>query len=342
MTTIFSSTDHQADSRVNLSVEPALITDEEPPPNGLVFQVSPHLAKLSENSPAIRRQFYPSDDELQISDETYEDPLLEDSHVVTKGLVHKYPSRVLVTLTMTCAAYCRFCTRRRIVSDMEKGKLTSADVDNMVKYLTAHPEINEVIFSGGDPVTAHNLLIEAIDKIRALPQIKVIRVHTRTPVSQPSLITPKLLKTFKQIEQPLYVSVHFEHPDEMSPETLTVIKKIQKTGAILLSQSVFLKGVNDSVEVLEELFNRLIQIGVRPYYIFRCDPTKGVEHFIVPLEKEIAIMTELRKRLSGLAWPTYVIDTPNGSGKIPVPLDFWKFDKSGHTDFLNKWHEVWE
>jgi len=309
--------------------------------NSLVFQVSPHLTKLAKSSAAVSRQFFPSAEETEISDATFADPLLEDFYTVTRGLVHKYASRVLVTLTMTCAAYCRFCTRRREVSDVDKGRLTTADLQNMVKYLQAHPEVNEVIFSGGDPVTAQALLIQAIKLIGALPQIKVLRVHTRTPVSQPSLITDKLLETFKKVKQPLFVSVHFEHPDEFTPETLAVIKKLRQAGAILLSQSVFLKGVNDSVEVLEELFTRLPQIGIRPYYIYRCDPTKGVEHFVVPFEREVAIMTELRKRLSGLACPTYVIDTPDGSGKIPVPLDFWKFDKSGHTDFLGKQSAVW-
>lgn len=309
--------------------------------NSLVFQVSPHLTKLAQNSAAVTRQFFPSDEESEISDSTYVDPLLEDLHTVTKGMVHKYASRVLVTLTMTCAAYCRFCTRRREVSDVDKGRLTSQDLQNMVTYLQAHPEVNEVIFSGGDPVTAQALLIEAIKLIGALPQIKVLRVHTRTPVSQPSLITDKLLETFKKVEQPLFVSVHFEHPDEFTPETLAAIKKLRQAGAILLSQSVFLKGVNDSVEVLEKLFTRLPQLGIRPYYIYRCDPTRGVEHFVVPFEREVAIMTELRKRLSGLACPTYVIDTPDGSGKIPVPLDFWKFDKRGHSDFLGKQSAVW-
>lgn len=323
------------------STESCRDTDEDPPPNGLVFQVTPHLERLAAHSPAVRRQFFPSEEETSISEASLSDPLLEDAHVVTRGLVHKYPGRVLVTLTMTCAAYCRFCTRRRMVSDVEKGKLTSDDLDRMVEYLNAHPEVTEVIFSGGDPVTAHALLIEAIEKIRILPQIKIVRVHTRTPVSQPSLITPALCKALKSVEQALYVSVHFEHPDELTPETLAAVKKLRQTGAILLSQSVFLKGVNDSIEVLESLFARLPQLGIRPYYIYRCDPTKGVEHFMVPFEQEVAIMTELRKRLSGLACPTYVIDTPDGSGKIPVPLDFWQFDKRGYTDFLDAYHEVW-
>ncbi|HOL53996.1 MAG TPA: lysine 2,3-aminomutase, partial [Candidatus Paceibacterota bacterium] len=137
-----------------------------------------------------------------------------------------------------------------------------------------------------------------------------------------------------------YVGIHFEHPDELTPETIKACEKLRKAGAILYSQSVFLKGVNDSYEVLYELFSRLIEIGVKPYYLYRCDPVQGIEHFRVPFEKEIKIATQLRKNLSGLAWPTYVIDTPNGNGKIPVPLEFWQFDKKEFKDFLGKKHKV--
>ena len=307
------------------------------PLGGLVFKVSPHLEELAKRSPAVRREFYPSAEETRPTSQSLVDPLLEDAHAVTRGLVHKYPSRVLVLLTMTCAAYCRFCTRRRRVSDIEAGNITLEDIEAMVSYLESHQDINEVIFSGGDPVTVPRLLIAAINKIKKLPQIKIIRVHTRTPVANPTLITPQLLKTFRSItKQALYVSIHFEHPDELTPITRKTVKAIKDTGAILLSQSVFLKGINDDVEVLYHLFSELPMLGVRPYYIYRCDPTIGVEHFMVSFKKEVAIMTELRRRLSGIAYPTYVIDAPNGSGKIPVPLEFWEFKRTNHADFLDK------
>lgn len=316
------------------------IENEEDPYGSLTFHISPHLQKLARKSEGIRKQFYPSDLENEVTDRSYLDPLLEDQYVKTKGLVHKYPNRVLITLTMTCAAYCRFCTRRRIVSEIEKGRISFEDVDNMVKYLQANPDISEVIFSGGDPLTVPKTLIYAIDKMKRLSQIKVIRIHTRVPVSQPSLVTPELLATLKKIKQPLYISVHFEHPDEITSPTIKVIEKFRKAGAMMLSQSVFLKGINDNFPTLKALFSRLPEIGVKPYYIFRCDPTQGVEHFIVPIEKEVEIMTRLKKELSGLACPTYVIDTPNGSGKIPVPLDFWQFDYHHFTDYLDDKHTV--
>ncbi|HKZ34261.1 MAG TPA: lysine 2,3-aminomutase, partial [Patescibacteria group bacterium] len=180
------------------------------------------------------------------------------------------------------------------------------------------------------------MLTYALQQIEHLPHITIVRIHTRVPISNPKLCTPEIFGVLKTIKQTLYVSLHFEHPDEITPPTVAIIKKLRKLGAILLSQSVFLKGVNDKYETLYTLFNRLAELGVRPYYIYRCDPVKGAEHFIVPFEKEIAIMTKLRKNLSGIAYPTYLIDTPNGSGKIPVPLSFWDFEKDHLTDFNGK------
>lgn len=303
----------------------------------MLVKISKHLQKLARKSKAIKKEFYPSKKENEYSEEAFIDPLLEDKFIPTKGLCHKYPHRVLIELTMNCASFCRFCTRRRKVSDIEKGKLTKKDADRMIEYIKSRPEINEVIFSGGDPLMVPNLLIYALNKFSRMSQIKIIRLHTRVPVSDPRLLTKEILNAFSKIKkQPFYVSIHFEHPDELTPRTIKVIKGLRKTGAILLSQSVFLKGINDSYKALEELFTKLSELGVGPYYIFHCDLVKGIEHFIVPIKKEIKIMTKLRKNLSGIAFPFHVVDTPNGSGKIPIPLDFWKFDPSGFTDFKNK------
>lgn len=302
----------------------------------LVFSISNHLKKLAKISPAVRKQFYPSPEEYTCTIASYDDPLLEDKYEKVQGLIHKYSCRVLVLLTMSCAAYCRFCTRRRIVSDITGGLVTRSDIHNMVSYLLAHPEVKEVIFSGGDPLTVPSLLQFAINQFKKLPQIKIVRIHTRVPVSNPRLLTAETLAAIRSIKQPVYISIHFEHPDELTKSTLIAIQKLRNTGAILLSQSVFLKGVNDSYETLYKLFSRLPEIGIRPYYLYRCDPVSGAQHFIVPLEKEIAIMTKLRITLSGIACPTYVIDTPDGSGKVPVPLNFWKFEKNQFKDYQNK------
>ncbi|MDO8515530.1 MAG: KamA family radical SAM protein [bacterium] len=312
-------------------------------PGGLKFSISNHIKRLAKSSPAVRREFYPSDAEYKCTVNSYDDPLIEDEHQVIKGMVYKYTGRVLILLTMSCAAYCRFCTRRRRVSEITGGLVTRSDISKMEQFLLAHGEINELIFSGGDPLTAPDLLIYSLKKLSKLTQIKIIRIHTRIPVSNPKLLNLpagrhgfKLLNLIKLIKQPVYVSVHFEHPDELTPETIVAVNKLRKAGAILLSQSVFLKGVNDDYKILFELFTKLSEFGIRPYYIYRCDPVKGIEHFIVDFEKEIEIMTKLRATLSGIACPTYVIDSPNGAGKIPVPLNFWSFNPKSFRDYNNK------
>lgn len=315
---------------------------EEPPDTigGLTVRLTPHLRNLAKTSPAVARQFTPSPEELAPAPVSFSDPLLEDSHSPVKGLVHKYPGRILITLTMTCAAYCRFCTRRRSVSDLEKGRLNTKDVSNILSYLKTHPDVTEVIFSGGDPVTAPQLLISLLNQISRLKSVRVLRIHSRTPVSSPDLVTPALLSAIKKLSQPLYFSIHFEHPDELTPKTISVVNQLRRAGAVLMSQSVFLKGVNDDYQVLKTLFTRLIELGIRPYYIYHCDPTTGVTHFMVPLKKEVEIMTRLRTNLSGLAFPTHVIDTPDGTGKIPVPMDFWQFNPDSYRDFKLSPHQV--
>jgi lysine 2,3-aminomutase len=304
----------------------------------LAARLSQHLEKLTKTCPAIQRQFVPSSKEEDVDEDcSFVDPLLEEEYTVTRGLVHKYGNRALLLLTMNCAAYCRFCTRRRKVSDIKKGLLTDKDIDNIISYLKKHPQIKEIIVSGGDPLTVPVTLKKVLQKLTKLPQIKIIRIGTRAHVAEPALINEKLLKILRLVKkQPLYLMVHFEHPAEITAPTLAAIKKLQSVATMLLSQSIFLKGVNDSYQVLYDLFSRLVEIGVKPYYIYHCDPVKGAEHFIADVKKEAGIMTRLRKKLSGLAYPTYVIDAPNGAGKIPVPLNFWKCDFKKYTDFNDK------
>lgn len=312
----------------------------------LVEKVSDHLKSLSIQNKAIRKQFYISDQEIHLEKQDEEnlvcsaDPLLEDEFEVIKGLVHKYQNRVLILLTLACASYCRFCTRRRKVSEIEKGAITTANIKKMSAYIFKNPRISEIIFSGGDPIVAPDTLKKALKIFSRLPQIKVIRIGTRVPVSNPKLITKDFLATIKKIKQPVYIGIHFENPAELTKETILACQKLRKAGAILYSQTVFLKGVNDSYETLYELFSKLIEIGVKPYYLYRCDPVEGIGHFRVAFEKEISIATRLRKNLSGLAWPTYVVDTPGGSGKIPVPLEFWNFNRKSYKDFLGNRKKV--
>jgi lysine 2,3-aminomutase len=303
----------------------------------LATKFSPYLKKLIDNCPAIYNQFVPSNEEEKEEKTAVSDPLLEEEHTVTRGLVHKYGNRALVLLTMNCAAYCRFCTRRRKVSDIANGVINDKDLNNMVAYVKSHPEIKEIIFSGGDALTTPTILKKALEKFCSLPQIKIIRVGSRLPVSNPMMINKKVTDALRVVKnQPLYLMIHFEHPAEITKSTIMAIKRLKKVSTMILSQSVSLKGVNDSVEILYELFSRLVEIGVKPYYFFRCDPVKGAEHFVVDFKKEVKMFTELRKRLSGLATPIYAIDAPRGAGKVPVPLNFWKFNSSSFIDFSGK------
>lgn len=301
----------------------------------MIQRVTKHLAALAERSRAVAKQFFEEDGVFEEQDEPpgSPDPLLEEKHTVRRGLVHKYSNRILVLLTLDCAAYCRFCTRQRKVGDPKQASVTRKDVDNMVAYVKLHPEVKEVIFSGGDPLIAPNMLEYAVESFAALDQITVLRVGTRLPVSDPRRINGRKLLFLRRPRQPVYVGIHFEHPDELTLETIAACTVLRKLSCILYSQSVFLKGINDDFDTLYQLFSRLIEIGVKPYYIYRCDPVRGAERFIVEFGREIEIMTKLRGALSGMACPTYVIDTPNGSGKVPVPLSFWKFDTCNFADF---------
>jgi len=300
----------------------------------LGIHLTPHLKKIAGKHRAIYNQFVPSDIEEKDVPVSNDDPLMEEHYTATRGLIHKYDNRALILLTMNCAAYCRFCTRRRKVSDVKNGIITESDLDKMVAYIKKHPQIKELIFSGGDPLTVPELLKKALQKFCRLPQIKVIRISTRLHVADPMKVNKKVIAALRVVKkQPLYLLVHFEHLAEITKPTIVAVKRLQKVSTMLLSQTVSLKGINDNVEILYSLFSRLVEIGIKPYYFFRCDPVKGAEHFIVDLKKEVAIVTELHKRLSGVAVPAYVVDTPEGFGKVPIPLNFWACKRVEYQDF---------
>jgi len=270
---------------------------------------------------------------------SFEDPLMEEKFVKTKGLIYKYPKRVLIELNNICPIYCEFCTRKRKTFLEEKWQLTKKELENILIFLEKNKEIREIVISGGDPLMSPEELIFLLKKLEESENIKIIRIHTRVPITAPQKIDSKIFDFLNNFKKVIYLSIHCDSVQELNNDSAKILEKFRKTGIILYSQTVFLKGINDSVEKLEELFEKLLELGVRPYYIYRCDPIIGAEKFTVPLEKEKEIMTELRKRISGLACPTYVIDTPMGSGKIPVPLNFWK-DKKSFLDFNNNLFEI--
>lgn len=291
-------------------------------------KMTPYLRTLIFNgSSAIEKQFIvtqaPSDSKVFAD----EDPLGEESHLIIKGIVHKYKNRVLWKVSYRCAAHCQFCTRLRQIGTKD-GDLDDRDIERGLRYLSDHSEIDEVILSGGDPLFAPQTTETIFNGLIQLASIKVIRIGTRMPVHLPSAFAGKFLKkllaTISNVafSRPIYMLIHIDHPDELTIETINVIAQLRRMGLILLSQTVFLKGINDSEASLKKLFESLYHLGVIPYYIYRCDYVAGLERFVCDILDERRIMTNLRKELSGIAVPTYIIDVP-GKGKIPVPLEFW-------------------
>ena len=291
-------------------------------------RITPHLQGIIRNdSQAVKIQFEVLDQrEEEILWES--DPLGEESHYSPiKGLVHKFENRVLWKVSYRCAAHCQFCTRSRQIGSSE-GDLTDEDISSCLNYISSHPEVDDVILSGGDPLYTPHQTMLIIEGLKHIPTVRVVRIDTRLPVHAPaSMKSRPLVDLMEKVriameEKSLYLLLHVNHSDELVPETREAIKNLRRMGIPLLSQSVFLKDVNDNVEILAALFRELYYLGVIPYYIYRCDYVCGLERFICDFEKEREIMTQLRIMLSGIAMPTYVVDVP-GRGKLPVPLKFW-------------------
>lgn len=237
-----------------------------------------------------------------------EDPLNEEKFTKVKGLIYKYPKRVLIELNNICPVYCQFCTRKRKTFEKIKWQLNKKEIKDILDFLKNNQEIREVIISGGDPLMSPVGLIDLLKKIEKLKNIKIIRIHTRMPINSPKKINQDIFEFLSNFKKVVYLSIHCNLVEEISNESIEIFNKFRKVGVILYSQSVLLKGINDSVEKLEKLFEKLLELGVRPYCIYRCDLVIGLEKFVVPFKKEKKIITELRKRISGLASPIYVID----------------------------------
>ena len=263
-----------------------------------------------------------------------EDPLSEEEDMPVPGLVHRYPDRALLIATSACAVYCRHCTRKRVTGHRE-GVMTRAELDRVAGYLRQHPEIKDVIISGGDPLTlATGVLEEILAVLRGIPSLEIIRIGTRVPVTLPMRITDELVEMLRRYH-PVYVNTHFNHPVELTRESTEACLKLADAGIPLGNQSVLLKGVNDSAEVLERLFRALLRTRVRPYYLFQCDLVQGVEHFRTPISRGLEIMEYLRGRISGLAIPTFVVDAPLGGGKIPLLPNYILSMSPSHTVLRN-------
>jgi lysine 2,3-aminomutase len=302
-----------------------------------------HLRELAESSPAVRKMYFFDALYENVPADRGADLFLEKQLTPTKGLIYKYPGRALLLLSYTCAANCRYCERQdRVgVGLDERGRLTENDIQEAVHFVAQHPEITEIIFSGGDPLTHPHGLGFASRQLAALEHVRILRIHTRYPLQLPDRVDFELLEPLAQLRPVFYLSLHIDHPDELTPATEAVVNRLRKLGFILLCQTVFLKGVNDEVDVLERLFSRLAELGVRPYYIYHCHPIPTTVRFVMRLDDEITIMSRLRERLSGLACPQHVFEMRRTTGKLIVPSDHWNVDLAEVRDFHGDVYDVW-
>jgi lysine 2,3-aminomutase len=271
----------------------------------------------------IRRQVVPHIKETYTAKYELVDPCGEEKDMPVPGLVHRYPDRVLFIVTDKCASYCRFCTRKRIVSDCEEISINvEKRVDQAVLYIKKNKQIRDVLISGGDPLLlSDNKLDYILGALRELPQIEILRIGTRVPITLPQRITDSLLKTLVKYH-PLWMSLHVNHPLELTADAREACGKLADKGIPLGSQTVLLRGINDSVEVMKRLVQVLLMARVRPYYLYQCDPVMGTEHFRTTVSRGVEIMKGLRGWTTGYAVPTFVIDAPGGGGKVPVSYDY--------------------
>ncbi len=277
------------------------------------------LSQMGSADHPLWQQFVPNQIEL-LDDNLPADPLSETEKSPVPAVVHRYPGRVLLLAANSCAAYCRFCTRKRRVGISEQA-LSFGQVLDGIDYIATQPEISEVLISGGDPLTMSDGLIrEILARLRKIKHVEILRIATRMPAVLPERITPQLATLLGRY-QPLYLTTHFNHPTELTAEVADAISLLADAGVPLANQTVLLRGVNDDVEVLAGLCSGLLKMRIRPYYLHQMDPARGTGHFQVSLSKGLVLVEGLRKRVSGLAMPHYIVDTPGGHGKVELVAD---------------------
>ncbi len=297
------------------------LTDEEIKPSegktdSLPLRITPYYASLL-HSYAIRKSVIPTFYEMILSDGEASDPLLEEHSSPVSNIVHRYPDRVLFLITGFCSTYCRYCTRSHMVAK-DKCHIGIKAWSPALEYIRNHTEIRDVLISGGDPLTMPDSHIEyLLSNLRTIPHLEIIRIGTKVPVVLPQRITRTFVNILKKYA-PLYMSIHFTHPDELTTEVSEACNRLADGGIPLGSQTVLLKEINDNVDTMKKLMQGLLKIRVRPYYIYQCDPILGSGHFRTPVEKGLEIIAGLRGHTTGYAVPHYVIDAPGGGGKIPL------------------------
>ena len=287
--------------------------------------ISPYYASLLDSvnaSQPLRRTVVMVTDEYLTTPGEADDPLDEDRDSPVPGLVHRYPDRVLLLVTGTCPVYCRYCTRSRMVgSPNGEYRFDISQWERAIDYIASTPAVRDVLISGGDPLILSDDRIEwLLSRLRKIKHVEFLRIGSKVPATLPQRITPALVKMLKRYH-PLFMSIHFIHPDELTPEVAQACGRLADAGLPLGSQTVLLSGINDDVPTLKRLFQGLLRLRVKPYYLYQCDPVTGSSHFRVPVAKGLRLMEGLRGHTSGYAVPTFVVDAPSGGGKIPLPSD---------------------
>lgn len=303
----------------------------------LPLRITPYYASLlygKAHDYALIKSVVPSKQELILSPGEESDPLHEDAMCPVANLVHRYPDRVLFLSTGFCSVYCRYCTRSHMVLKDKKHYGIRA-WETAIEYIQNNTAIRDVVISGGDPLTMPEKPLEfLLSSLHKIPHIDMLRIGTKVPMVLPQRITNKLVRMLKKY-QPLYMSIHATHPDEITPEVSEACRRLADAGIVLGSQTVLLKGVNDNVETMKELMHRLLKVRVRPYYIYQCDPIPGSSHFRTPVSKGIEIIQGLRGFTSGYAIPHYVIDAPGGGGKIPLLPEYYQGREGNYVVLKN-------
>ena len=305
-------------------ISPAELAGVKLADHKLALAITPHFFNLLDPADPhcpIRWQVIPRAEEAHTANWELSDPCGEDAHSPVPGLVHRYPDRVLFLVTDRCAAYCRYCTRSRLVSNAS-GYDFHPEHDRQIAYVASHPEIRDVLLSGGDPLLLSDEKLEnLLSRLRAIPHVEFLRIGTRIPIFLPQRITPELCDMLKQFH-PLFLSIHTNHPRELTTEVRAALGRLADAGIPLGNQSVLLKHVNDNATVMQALVQKLLMCRVKPYYLYQCDLIAGSAHLRASVRQGLEIMTQLRGHTTGYAVPQFVIDAPGGGGKIPVNPEY--------------------
>lgn len=308
--------------------------------------ISPQIMALIDKTDPddpIARQFVPQAAELNTTAEELADPIGDHAHSPVKGIVHRYPDRVLLKAIHVCPVYCRFCFRREMVGPEGDGSLTDDELGTALSYIAENKNIWEVILTGGDPLLlSDRRLTRIMTALGAMDHVRIIRLHSRVPVATPERVDSGLITALRTAGKTVYVAIHANHPRELSPAFRAACTRLASAGYLLVSQTVLLRGVNDDAAILAELMRGFVEIGIRPYYLHHPDLAPGTAHFRLSIQEGRAIVAQLRGQISGLCQPTYILDTPGGFGKSPLGTNY--VDDSDPQrlrirDYNGAWHD---